>query len=150
MTTRVGTRATTVPGRGDQMPWLSGPTPEGTTLKTRSYYMRRNLALVFTGDGEHAQDWAAEAASVRPAAHEEAGEVVVIAPPGVDVGITPDIIDHDDVIAASVGLTVEDLPALFITDRFGTIFAANRGAGAEDIRPDDIPGWLEFVACRCT
>ena len=69
----VGQRAS-IPGRGDQMPWLSGPTPEGSTLRTRSYYMRRNLALVFTGEGDDAQDWAAEAASVRPAARDEAEE----------------------------------------------------------------------------
>jgi hypothetical protein len=139
-----------VPKRGDRMPWLVGPTPEGTTLRTRDYYMRRNLALVFTGDGEHAQDWAAEAASMRPAARDEAGEIIVIAPPGVDVGITPDIIDHDGGIAARVGLSPSELPALFITDRYGTVFAASRGATAVDMRPSDIPGWLEFVACRCS
>lgn len=132
------------------MPWLTGPTPEGATLATRSFYMRRNLALVFTGDGAVAQDWAAEAASMRPAARAEVGEIVVIAPPGVDVGITPDIVDHDDEVAARVGLSAADLPALFITDRYGTIFASNRGDNAVDIRPSDIPGWLEFVACRCS
>jgi len=132
------------------MPWLSGPTVDGTVLRTRSFYMRRNLALVFTGDGDEAQDWAAEAASMRPAARAEDGEIVVIAPPGIDVGITPDIVDEDHLIAASVGLTSSDLPALFITDRYGKIFATSRGTDAVDIRPSDIPGWLEFVACRCS
>jgi hypothetical protein len=150
MATPTSTSAQSVPGRGDQMPWLSGPTPEHETLTTRSYYMRRNLAIVFTGEGDDAQDWAAEAASIRPAAAREDGEIVVISPPGIDVGITPDIIDDDHQIAARVGLTAADLPALFITDRYGTIFAANRGSHAEDIRPADIPGWLEFVANRCT
>jgi hypothetical protein len=150
MTTITPARDTRIPGRGDQMPWLTGPTPEGTILATRSFYMRRNLALVFTGDGHDAQDWAAEAASMRPAAREEAGEIVVISPPGVDTGITPDIIDHDGAVAARVGLAASDLPALFITDRYGKVFVSNRGATPEDVRPSDIPGWLEFVACRCS
>lgn len=150
MGTETTPRLAQIPNRGDQMPWLTGLTPEGTTLKTRAFYMRRNLALVFTGGGDEAQDWAAEAASMRPAARADVGEIVMITPPGVDVGITPDIVDHDGTIAASVGLAASDLPALFITDRYGKVFATNRGSTAEDIRPSDIPGWLEFVACRCS
>ena len=44
-----------------------------------------------------------------------------------------------------------DRPALFDIDRYGTIFAANRGPNAESgLRPRDIPRWLEFISRRCS
>ena len=44
-----------------------------------------------------------------------------------------------------------NVPALFVIDRYDMVFAGNRGTHAlPDLTPGDIPGWLEFVACRCS
>jgi hypothetical protein len=60
-------------------------------------------------------------------------------------------VDADGHLALRLGLESGELPALFIADRYRTVFAGNRGAsGLAELAPADIPGWLEFVACRCT
>jgi hypothetical protein len=88
---------------------------------------------------------------VREAAQAEAGEIIVIAPPGLESGVLPTIVDADGHLALRLGLESRELPALFIADRYRTVFAGNRGAsGLAELAPADIPGWLEFVACRCT
>lgn len=140
-----------IPGRGQQFPDLRGETPTGRPLSTRDYYMRRNLAVLFVGADATGADWLRRADAIRAAAQAEAGEIVVIAPRGAPTGALPTIVDADGALATRVGLTAADLPALFITDRYRTIFAGNRGERAvADLTPEDIPGWLEFVACRCS
>ena len=113
--------------------------------------MRRNLAILVLADDATGAEWLRAAQAVRAAAHAEAGEILVIAPPGLDSGELPTIVDADGQLAQRLDLGTEDLPALFIIDRYRTVFASNRGAdGLAELTPADIPGWLEFVACRCT
>lgn len=139
-----------IPKRGELLPWLSGTDNEGAPRSTRDWYMRRNLAVVFV-DADDRHGWVSATADVLPAAREEASDVVIVAPPGVDTGdLLPVIRDGDGSLAAKCGLRAADLPAIFIIDRWGTVFAASRGETAVALEPEDIPGWLEFVACRCT
>jgi hypothetical protein len=147
----MSTTTATIPARGAQLPELRGLTPSGAPLSTRDYYMRRNLAVMVLADDATGAGWLRAAHAVREAAQAEAGEIIVIAPPGLDSGDLPTIVDEDGQLARRLGLEVADLPALFIADRYRTVFAGNRGAnGVAEMTPADIPGWLEFVACRCT
>jgi hypothetical protein len=144
-------RRTGIPARGETVPNLTGTNPAGDVWRTRDYYMRRNLAIVFVGSGDAAVEWVAEAAAQRDAAHAEAGEIVVVAPPGVETGHLPAMRDGSGELAERFGLADEDLPALFVIDRFGTLFVASHGEQAvADLHPRDIPRWLEFIACRCS
>lgn len=140
-----------IPGRGDRLPDLSGPTPDGGQLSTRDFYMRRNLAVIFICAQTECADWIAAAAAVRQAARAENGEILLVLDGTTDTDGLPAIVDADGSLAARCGLSEFDRPALFVIDRYGTIFAANRGPNAETgLRPRDIPHWLEFIACRCS
>jgi hypothetical protein len=140
-----------IPGRGDRMPDLSGLSPSGTQISTRDYYMRRNLAVLFICARTECADWIAAAAAVRKAAQAEDGDILLVLDGTTDTDGLPAIVDADGSLAARCGLGEFDHPALFVLDRYGTIFASNRGPNAEpDLRPRDIPNWLEFIACRCS
>jgi hypothetical protein len=139
------------PERGDVVPQLTGRDLSGETISTRDFYMRRNLAIMFVDVDDVGHAWIAEAAERRPEAHAEAGEIIVVGPAGMDIRGLPTIVDSDGALGSRFGLSRRELPALFIVDRFGTLFASNRGDHAiEDLQPRDIPGWLEFIACRCS
>lgn len=140
-----------IPGRGVRLPDLSGLTPDGGQISTRDFYMRRNLAVIFVCAQTECADWIAAAAAVRKAAQAENGEILLVLDGTTDTGGLPAIVDSDGSLTARCGLSEFDRPALFVIDRYGTIFVANRGPNAEsDLRPRDIPRWLEFIACRCS
>lgn len=136
--------------RGDMVPYLRGTTPDGVPLNLRDYYMRRNLALLVVRDDAEGRAWLVEAAAVRDAVREEAGEVVAIVPPGMDVNGLPALVD-DGALLGRLALADAPLPALLLTDRYGTLFASSSGETAEPgLRPRDIPGWHQFISCRCS
>ncbi|MEX1157432.1 MAG: hypothetical protein WEC79_00700 [Thermomicrobiales bacterium] len=138
-------------GRGDRLPDLSGSAPDGGHISTRDFYMRRNLAVIFICAQTECADWIAAAAAVRTAAQAENGEILLVLDGTTDTAGLPAIVDDDGSLAGRCGLAEHDRPALFVLDRYGTIFAANRGPDAEPgLRPRDIPRWLEFIACRCS
>lgn len=139
------------PTRGDVLPLVGGVSPAGEPVSLRDYYMRRNMAVVVVGDDETGRNWLARSVRQIDAAASEAGVIVAIAPSGVETHGLVTIVGDDGRAQARLGLEPTDLPALFLIDRFGTLFATNVGkTGTPDIGPDDIPGWLEFIACRCT
>lgn len=142
----------TMPKRGETAPDLVGTTPEGKRLSLRqAFYMRRNLGIIFVAADAAGRRWLADAAAQRGAAHAEAGEIVAIVPPGMDTHGLPAIVDPDGVLLARYGLAEADLPAVFVTDRYLTIFSTNTGeTQTPGLMPDDIPGWLEFIAARCS
>jgi peroxiredoxin len=160
------TQATTaIPARGDRLPLFSGETPEGAPLRLRDFYMRRNLALVFSDAPEYAatRDLLRGLAERRAAVQAEAGEALAVIsgdPEPVrrlvaDLTLPfPVIVDPDDAIHARYGLlsaTGEPRAAVFLADRFGTIFEASvETDDGQIMAADDVLGWLEFIACRCT
>ena len=139
------------PSRGNLLPLVSGMTAGGEPLSLRDFYMRRNMAIVIVGNDAQGQAWLASAAEQQDAASREAGVVVAITPSGVDAHGLRAIIDPDGHILQKLGLRLDELPVLFLLDRYGKIFATNVGASAEPgLDPSAIPGWLEFIACRCS
>jgi hypothetical protein len=120
-------------------------------MSTRDFYMRRNLAIVFAGRDSLSNDWIRDAAGVADAAAAEAGQVLLVLPAGMASHGLPVIVDDDGRMRSRFGLEQSNLPALFITDRYGALFAASHGDDAiHDLGPRDIPRWLEFIACRCS
>lgn len=141
-----------MPERGQIAPDLVGRTPAGNSLSLRNaFYMRRNLGILFVADDATGQRWLSDAAGQREAARAEVGEIVAILPPGMDAHGLPAIVDPDGRLRARYGLTDADLPAVFVTDRYLKIFSTNTGeTQTPHLMPDDIPGWLEFIAARCS
>lgn len=139
------------PSRGDLLPLVSGMTAGGEPISLRDFYMRRNMAIVIVANDAPGQAWLASAAEQQDAASREAGVVVAITSPGVDAHGLRAIIDPDGHILQKLSLRPDELPVLYLIDRYGRIFATNVGASAEtDLHPSAIPGWLEFIACRCS
>lgn len=157
--------STAIPTRGDQLPLFSGQTPEGVPVRLRDFYMRRNLALVFSDAPGYAatRNLMRGLAERRAAVQAEAGEALAVISGDVD-GVRqfvkelslpfPVVVDPDNAIHARYGLLDADgepRAAIFLADRFGTIFEASVATDEEKImHAEEVPGWLEFIACRCT
>lgn len=158
------TRTIEVPGRGDSIPDFTATTADGTTLRTRDYYMRRNLALIFThgADCADCRELLRRVARQHGAARQEAGEVIAVIPADattvaklrdeLDLSF-PLVIDEDLAIHRRYGLVSPDgapMAAIIVTDQFGTIFDTSvADAEHQMMTAEEIPGWLEFVACQC-
>ncbi|HEX7103429.1 MAG TPA: redoxin domain-containing protein, partial [Nitrolancea sp.] len=69
-----------IPTRGDRLPLFTGQTPEGAPLRLRDFYMRRNLALVFSDGPEYTttRDLLRGLAERRAAVQAEAGEALAV------------------------------------------------------------------------
>lgn len=154
-----------IPSRGEQLPLFSGQTPEGAPVRLRDFYMRHNLALVFSDAPDYAttRDLLRGLAERRAAVQAEAGEVLAVIAGDPErvrrfVGELslpfPVVVDSDNAIHARYGLLgADDTPraAIFLADRFGTIFEASIATDDGQIMAaGEVPGWLEFIACRCT
>jgi len=154
-----------IPTRGDRLSLFTGQTPEGAPLRLRDFYMRRNLALVFSDTPEYAatRDLLRGLAERRPAVQAEAGEALAVIsgdPERVRQLVAelslpfPVVVDPDNAIHARYGLLGADgtpRAAIFLADRFGTIFEASVATDDGQIMAaSEVPGWLEFIACRCT
>lgn len=154
-----------IPTRGEQLPLFSGQTPERAPLRLCDFYMRRNLALVFSDAPDYAitRDLLRGLAERRADVQAEAGEALAVISGDAD-GVRqlvaslalpfPVVVDPDNAIHARYGLldaTGEPRAAIFLVDRFGTIFEASVATDEGQIMAaDEVPGWLEFIACRCT
>lgn len=140
-----------IPRRGDIAPVLRGRTAAGEAASTRDFYLRRNLAILFVGDNPDGTAWLLSASKEVEAAAAEAGQIVVVASQAVETFGLYALVDDGRELRSLYGLAAEDLPALFITDRYGVVFVATHGEDADKtLHPRDIPRWLEFVACRCS
>lgn len=164
VSTESQTSRQTIPARGDRIPDFSGIDPDGDAKGTRDFYMRRNLALVFTHEPGCAdcRDLLQGLATEYRAIMAEAGDVLAVVAGSADVVRKlrgdldlpfPIVIDEDGSIHKRYGLWQDGQPqaALFAVDRYGTIFNASiADADHEMLAASEVPGWLEFIACRCT
>ena len=154
-----------IPTRGDRLPLFTGQTPDGTTLRLRDFYMRRNLALVFSDSPEYTatRDLLRGLAEQREAVRAEAGEALAVISGDAErvrqlvaeLSLSfPVVIDPDNAIHARYGLLDASgnlRAAIFLADRFGTIFETSvETEDGQIMAAGEVPGWLEFIACRCT
>ena len=154
-----------IPIRGDQLPQFTGETPIGETIRLRDFYMRCNLAVVFTDGPDYGatRDLLRGLAERRAAMQAEAGEAlaVIFGNPTIVRELVaslalpfPIVVDADGAIHRRYGLidaAGEPRAAIFLADRFGTVFEASLASAEHPIMgAADVPGWLEFIACRCS
>ena len=149
----------TVPARGERLPSITGITPSGDPIRLRDFYLRRNLALVFTHGADCAtcREFLTEMNELRAAIHAEAAEILaVIADHDADMAAFPFPIalDPDADIHRRYGLIDADgrpRAAIFLVDRYGIVFEASVANDAHEmLAASEVPGWLEFIACRCS
>jgi peroxiredoxin len=151
--------ATSTPARGDRLPGFSGKQPSGEDIRLRDFYLRRNLALVFTHGPECSacREYLVDLAERRAAVQAEAADVLAVVP--ADAEQLPElpfpvVLDDDAVIHRRYGLLdADDRPraAIFLVDRYGVVFEASITDADHAMLPaEEVPGWLEFIACRCS
>lgn len=155
----------TIPRRGDRIPDFTATTADAVALRTRDYYMRRNLALIFSHEPDctACRDVLRAAARQHAAARAEAGEVIPVVPADRaavarlrdDLNLSfPLVADEDLAVHARYGLVTsqgEPMAAILVTDRYGTVYEASvAGADHRLMAAEEIPGWLEFVVCECS
>lgn len=143
-------------GRGDMLPDVRGTSADGTRQRLRElHYMRANVALVILRADEQGLAWMRASEAVVDAAAAEHGRIVILSPDAVASNLPlrnlPVLVDADGGSLQRLGLTSDDLPAIYVADRYGQVFAATHGANAEpDMTPADLPRWLNFIDCRCS
>lgn len=153
------------PGRGEQIIDFSAPTPDGTILRSRDvYYLRRNLALIFTHgpECEGCRDLLRGLAAERGSVRKEDGEILAVIPgnPAAvgrlrdELGLPyPVVADEEHAVFQRYRLVTPDgtpCAAIFATDRYGTVFEPSIANDAHEMMPaSEVPGWLEFIACEC-
>ncbi len=159
MRTELAHKVTTIPARGDRLPGFSGKSPAGQNIRLRDFYLRRNLALVFTHDQQCAacHQYLIDLAERRAAVQAEAGEILVVVPGNAEhlpELPCPIVIDDDSEIYRRYGLIGTDdhsRAAIFLVDRYGIVFEASVADGDHTmLSAAEVPKWLEFIACRCS
>ncbi len=158
MTTKSATAQSTTPKRGERLPLFTGQTPQGGVVRLRDFYLRRNLALVFTHgpDCDACRQVLHDLVTIRPAVQAEVGEIlVVISGTSVDTDLPyPVLLDGENEIHQRFGLldaNGQPRAAIFLVDRYGVVFESSIATEAHSMLPvRDIPGWMEFIACRCS
>jgi len=158
-------RARTRPpvARGDRIPDFTAPRIGDGTVSTRSYYLRRNLALIFTHRWPCAacQDYLWAIAGRIEAIRAEAAEVVAVIPLGPEVGVGdlaglpfPVALADEAEIHERYGLVTDDgrpLAGVVIADRTGTVYEVDLADEAHRLpEPEEIRSWLEFVSYECS
>lgn len=154
-----------IPRRGDQLIDFSASNPDGERLSTRDFYMRRNLALAFTHGPscDACRKLLRGMARQEAAARAEVGALLAVVPSDramlarlrdeLDLSF-PLAADPDLALHRRYGLVTPDggaLAAIFVADRYGTIFETSVADAAHRmLAAEEIPGWLEFIACRCS
>jgi peroxiredoxin len=147
--------------RGDIIPDFTLCNHSGDSISSRSFYMRRILVLVLLPD-TLSPDWAEWltdlAAEMRTVSDDDAVLLVIL--PGKvqeaarnlqssDMGMHC-LIDEDGAVRRRFG----DTPLvgqLLVTNRNGVVYHVVSGKpGEPGFAPDEVPGWVEFVACQCS
>ncbi len=149
--------------RGDRIPDFTAPAAGEGAVSTRRYYLRRNLALVFTHRWPCAAclDYLRAIAARIEAIRAEAAEVVAVLPLGTEVvlgdlaGLPFPVALADDVeIHERYGLVGNDgspLAGVVIADRVGTVYEVDLADPAHRLlEPEEIRSWLEFVSYECS
>ncbi len=145
------------PRRGELMRDFVVPAASGERVQLSSYRGRKNLIVVFAGNDERPL-LRALADRQYSLASENAGVLAIVAGRQADaaelqralpflVAADPDARIHTAMGALKDGAPA---PALYVTDRFGEVFAAFRTAEGKALPDaDEIVDWLGFVNRQC-
>ena len=158
------TSAQKYPHTGQRVPDFALPSSAGQGVATAAYRGRRNLVLTFIGKpaGHNARALLAELAAHYSEFAEEEAEVLAVVGGSVaeagwikssDALPFPVLADEDGAVHRTFGALASDgghVAAIYITDRFGEIFAAYRtGEGHPLPTVEEILDWLRFIGLQC-
>ena len=135
---------------------------DGRKISTSDYRGNANLVLIFV-DGRRRSLWLlAEVAKGYGKIHGEQAEVMAILQGTAEKAVRvkdearaefPVLVDRDGRIHPLMGAQHrrgQPEMAMFVTDRFGEVFAIFRETGKQGMRGvQEILGWLEFVNGQC-
>ena len=152
------------PAKGQLIRDFTLPSTLGKHISLSDYRGSSNLVLVFAGGGAGSSDVKslAEIAADYPHIHEEQAEVLAVmqCTPEKAARIKqeanfpfPLLVDEDGRIHRSAGAVDgqgHPATAIYITDRFGEVFAVYRAAEGQAMpRARDIVEWLSFINSQC-
>ncbi len=148
------------PKRGELMHDFVLPSARGERIQLSRYRGRKHLVLVLGGRRE--RGLLKDLARRQDALHAEQAQVLasITGTPAQAAQIKtedelpfPVLADADAGIHRSlgaIGVDGQTAPALYVTDRFGEVFAAFRTSEGQSLPDaDDILDWLEFVNQQC-
>ncbi len=150
------------PAKGAVIHDFQLPASQGKTILLSEYRGRRNMVLVLAGESELADKLLCEVARHQPELNEDetlALAIVAGAPERAAnlkraLHLNFEVLaDMDARVHRSLG--AEDrkgriLPAVFITDRFGEVFAVfNPAQGASLPGFEEIHGWIDLINRQC-
>ena len=148
--------------RGQTIPDFTLSAHNGETVSSRSYYIHRNLVIALLPDriGPEWESWLERLSAARGQVDTADAQFLVIASDAVS-GIQDFaersatrslkvLIDQRGDIRQKLGAD-EHAGQLLITDRYGVVFQSAAGQATDKaIDPPEIPGWVEFIYCRCS
>jgi peroxiredoxin len=148
--------------RGQVIPDFTLDNAAGSKISSRSYYLRRNLIIVFLPSvlDQHWSDWVNQFVKHLSTVPTEDVQAFLIAssdtvldeigPPTSSVGHIEALADREQKVAKRFGYDGQD-GLVFVTDRYGVVFhQASGGPNDKELDPAEIPGWIKFIACQCS
>ena len=147
--------ATGIPRKGELLPDFELLTPEGAPTRISELRGRKTMVLLMTGDSSsellpYCRRLATQLADVRA---EDANVIAVLPANAAAVGqfardsglVNGVLADCDGRAHARIG----GVPAIFVTDRHGEIFAAFHAEAAKLPSADELLKWVQFVNMQC-
>ena len=156
------TGANELPGKGRRLRDFSLRSTVGGEVKLSDYNGRRNLVLIFLDNQPRTLELLSEMAKRYGEFKNWEAEVIAVAQAPCQAAIEinnrpnlpcPVLVDEAGRIHNEVGASDVQgraAAAIYITDRFGEVFAVYRTAEGEALpKVDDILNWLEFINSQC-
>lgn len=148
--------------RGQTFPDFTLNDVHGEPVASRSFYMRRKYVIAFVPDATD-DCWATWLQRLHEAVHaipSADGQVVCLAilpttlRDDVPDSATDDrfrlLVNEDGRVRHRFDIRT-DRGMLIVADQYGVIFHAASGEPDQpELNPDEVPGWIELIACRCS
>jgi peroxiredoxin len=155
------TRPDELPTRGQRLPDFEFVSADGASVRLSDYRGRSNLVLLFTQDDQCTAELLSAVASRYQEIKAEDAQVLAVAPTPADgrrwqrqLALPYSVVaDPQSKVYPRVGaINSQGQPAaaLYVTDRFGEIFAVYRTRDGQPLPAvADVLNWLEFVNSQC-
>jgi mycoredoxin-dependent peroxiredoxin len=156
------TAADEVPSKGHRLRDFELMSSEGEPVRLSDYRGRSNLILILTDERREVEGLLATIGSHYEEIQNEGAEVLAIMPASreqtkttrerlnLPFRVLSDDNRHIHRQLGAVDSEDRDAAAVYITDRFGEVFAAYRTSDRQTLPPvADILKWLEFINAQC-
>jgi hypothetical protein len=145
--------------QGQVFPDFTLPDAQGTPVSSRAYYMRRNMIIVALPDhfDDKWKSWLSDLSeAVSTISESDVACLVLINSTESDLPSVEDpvqlLFEKDGSVRSRLDLDPAGTEGrIIITNRHGLIYHSATGqSGDPAIEPAGLPGWIEFIACRCS